>query len=497
MSLGRTNEEGISGFISALNGSLRLDLEFDGHFHPVPVDNVEQGKSVLVHVWGKNLSDSSQKLGINWRVYDHQNVKVEDYTDWQTGSTGVGNEHHFIGGRFNVDKVGSYGAKGRYYIYAELLVDQTNPTRIAYYSGTLCWTIPSEATPELEIRTTGGEGGDLPGYVLSFPSSVEGKSYWCRNSDKETGLFNPGQQVALYAYPNPGYRFEKFTDQIEGGTDTTSPGMVIMDGDRGVLVHFRKLDLKVLTWHTIGEPEGGNVIIKTPPVSQLSENQYHYYKDTVVEIDCELLPGYKFLKWHGDVRGSPTSAQNTIIMDENHTIRADIGYEEGEHNYPLEVDLPKPGGYVTTDPAPINIDNYFTNGTVGYFPEGVRVMVTAHPFPGWKFDHWSDEIEGGQSGNNPEWVSDAMTEHKAVKCHFEPEGGNGGNGGPPPVTCQTDDDCPMGYVCFNGECVPEGEEEGGGNYTWLLWVGGGIAVVSVLAVVLSQTRKKKPPKKKS
>jgi len=33
---------------------------------------------------------------------------VEEYSDWEIGQTSPGEEHQFIGGRFNLDKVGSY-----------------------------------------------------------------------------------------------------------------------------------------------------------------------------------------------------------------------------------------------------------------------------------------------------------------------------------------------------------------------------------------------------
>ena len=58
----------------------------------------------------------------------------------------------------------------------------------------------------------------------------------------------------------------------------------------------------------------------------------------------------------------------------------------------------------------------------------------------------------------------------------------------PTPACVTDDDCPIGYVCENGVCVPEGNGNGNGEETgwdrflrwveenWALAAGGTLAV---------------------
>ena len=87
----------------------------------------------------------------------------------------------------------------------------------------------------------------------------------------------------------------------------------------------------------------------------------------------------------------------------------------------LEIDITPVGtGYVTTSPAPLDITNHWEDGDRGKFEEGTRVRVTAHPASGYEFHHWSDEIAGGVSYNNPEWVSDNgyMYDNKTVKAHF-------------------------------------------------------------------------------
>jgi len=90
-----------------------------------------------------------------------------------------------------------------------------------------------------------------------------------------------------------------------------------------------------------------------------------------------------------------------------------------EKMYPLEVDItPSGGGYVRTSPVSSDVpQNEWTDGTVGKFTAGTAVQVTAFANTGYRFEKWSDEIEGGVSYNNPAYVK-PMTEHRAVKCHF-------------------------------------------------------------------------------
>jgi len=87
----------------------------------------------------------------------------------------------------------------------------------------------------------------------------------------------------------------------------------------------------------------------------------------------------------------------------------------------LEIDVsPADGGYVITNPASNEGKSNWVNGNTGTFPYGTDVIVRAVPYSGFKFDHWSDEIVGGVSTNNPAHVQ-SMTEHRAIKAHFVSE----------------------------------------------------------------------------
>lgn len=184
-------------------------------------------------------------------------------------------------------------------------------------------TIVGTETLEVDITPTDG------GYVMTNPAPVTGPSKWYNDS---TGQFNYGTKVQVTAYPNPAYKFDHWSDEIEGGVSYTNPAYVKpMTEYRAVKAHFRE---------------------------------------------------------------------------------EAVAYET------LEVDItPEGSGYVKTSPASKEGKSTWYHNDKGTFPYGTNVQVTAYPNSGYKFDHWSDEIVGGVSYSNPEYVK-PMTEYRAVKAHF-------------------------------------------------------------------------------
>jgi len=120
---------------------------------------VPLGQRGLVHVWGRNDTSIAQKLGISWVVVDPEGIKVEEYFTWQTFTTGPAEEHEFIGGRFNLDKPGTYT------INVGLLMNPDNPVYVDTYYGDLCVVTEEYAgtitKKELEYDSV---RGDIPVY---------------------------------------------------------------------------------------------------------------------------------------------------------------------------------------------------------------------------------------------------------------------------------------------------------------------------------------------
>ncbi len=113
----------------------------------------------LVHVWGRNDMAISQKLGIRWVVKDPDGVIVEDYEDWEYGTTGPGDDHHFIGDRFAIDKTGDWT------IAIDLWMNQSDSIMVDSYTGILCRVTEEYAgtiiKKELEYDSV---RGDIPVY---------------------------------------------------------------------------------------------------------------------------------------------------------------------------------------------------------------------------------------------------------------------------------------------------------------------------------------------
>lgn len=123
----------------------RKELEYDESRGDIPVSNVPHGQRGLVHIWGRNDTDVAQRMGVYWFVADPDGYVVEEYETWEAWPyTGSGDEHEFIGGRFDLTK------EGRYAIWAELLMNPDNPQIVDRYIGELCNV--AEVVPESQFR---------------------------------------------------------------------------------------------------------------------------------------------------------------------------------------------------------------------------------------------------------------------------------------------------------------------------------------------------------
>lgn len=111
----------------------KMQLEYDSSRANIPAYNIPQNKSGLVHIWGRNDMSSAQRMGIHWFVHDPNYAIVEEHYEWEAWPyTGAGSEHEFIGGRFNLDKPGTYT------INVWLLMNPDSPVYVDTYYGSLC-----------------------------------------------------------------------------------------------------------------------------------------------------------------------------------------------------------------------------------------------------------------------------------------------------------------------------------------------------------------------
>ncbi|GAI65244.1 unnamed protein product, partial [marine sediment metagenome] len=129
-----------------LKGTIsKKQLEHDGTYATIPVSNIPQDRRGLVHIWGRNDMSSAQRMGINWVVKDPDGYTVEEHSEWEMWPyTGAGGEHHFIGGRFDLDKPGTWT------IMVGLFISPEGSIAVDAYGGVLC-TVKA-AVPEPEFR---------------------------------------------------------------------------------------------------------------------------------------------------------------------------------------------------------------------------------------------------------------------------------------------------------------------------------------------------------
>jgi len=118
----------------------KKELDYEDSWRSVPIYNIPAGTRVRVRVTGRNDMASSQKMGIWWQVLDKDGDVVNEYSNWETYSTGPGGEQAFVGGSFDLDKEGTYN------LLIALSMNPSDPVSVDDYYGTLC-TVKQEVGP--------------------------------------------------------------------------------------------------------------------------------------------------------------------------------------------------------------------------------------------------------------------------------------------------------------------------------------------------------------
>jgi len=284
-----TIEEVIPEFKGAIS---KKELEYNESQGTIPVSNVPQGERGLVHVWGRNDMAISQKLGIRWIVKDPDGIVVEDYQDWEFGTTGPGDDHHFIGGRFDLNKTGTWT------ISISLAMNPTSPIQVASYNGSLCTVKappPAEYTLEVTIEPPGA------GLVLISPKAP----------------YSAGEVVTLVATPNPGYEFDHWGGwpPYPGVGSTSDTLKLTMTANWWVVAAFREVAPPPVeyTLEVTVEPPGYGYVTKSPSKAKYSAGEK-------VTLTANPYSGYEFDHWGGwppypGVGSTSRSIQITMTAD--------------------------------------------------------------------------------------------------------------------------------------------------------------------------------------
>jgi alpha-tubulin suppressor-like RCC1 family protein len=156
----------------------------------------------------------------------------------------------------------------------------------------------------------------LPHFYFLTVTSTDGGSVTVPSPGK--GIYDPGVVVGLVAEADEGYRFVKWTGDVDTVGDVhAARTSITMNGDYSVMANFEKLAEYDLT---TSSTTGGSVTVP-------GEGIFTYYDDTVVNLVATANSGYYFINWTGDV-GTITNVNapiTTITMNHNYSITANFG----------------------------------------------------------------------------------------------------------------------------------------------------------------------------
>jgi len=207
---------------------------------------------------------------------------------------------------------------------------------------------------EYQLSISSTEGGDVtePG---------EGRFSYCPQQ---------GERVNLVATPDPGYRFVKWTGDVDTIADVDDATTTItVDDDYSIRANFAK-PYSLTTSST----EGGSV---TTP----GEGKYTYDAGKVVNLVASPDAGYQFVDWTGDVGtiANVNAATTTITMNNDYSVTAN--FVKLVKQYDLTVT--STGGGNVTIPG---------EGSYPY-DEGTVVNLVAKADTGYRFVNWTGDVD--------------------------------------------------------------------------------------------------------
>ncbi len=259
-----------------------------------------------------------------------------------------------------------------------------------YNFETLSWTPKEEFELELknledgtggqESNSTNGDNGTTDSnqtssnsFVLTVHSSTGG-------SVTGGGIYSPGDTATIRASPDTGYEFLSWVG-AEVGDSVAKTTSIIVDQNLSVTASFSLADYTLELIAGLG----GSVI---------GAGIYEYGKS--VSISANPNPGYYLENWTGATLADSTALTTTILIDQNHSLRANFSRVQ-----------------------PILSITHGLGGTVsggGSYDYDSNVSIIATPENGYYFLHWS----GAQVANSSAATTTIhLTEDSNLTATFE------------------------------------------------------------------------------
>jgi len=189
-----------------------------------------------------------------------------------------------------------------------------------------------------------------------------------------TFTYEEGEVVNLIATPASGYRFVRWTGDVDTIEDAEAPSTTItVKGNYSITAIFEPIPAERYSL-TISSTVGGSV---TTP----GEGTFTYDASTVVTLVAMPTSGYLFVNWTGnaDSIDDVNAPSTTITMNDNYSIRANfIAIPPVRHTLTISSTA---GGSVITP----------GEGTFTY-DAGTIVSLVAMPATGYHFVGWTGDV---------------------------------------------------------------------------------------------------------
>lgn len=180
------------------------------------------------------------------------------------------------------------------------------------------------------------------------------------------GVYNEGEDVTIIATPNSGYKFVKWSDDVEDAERTFED----IHEDINLQAEFQQLNMISVTAAIKPNASYGRV-----------EGTGDYERGTVITLTAVANPGYRFVKWMtGDTLAySRTYTDNPL----EHTVTSSI-----EFRAYFEIDNSSPEYTLSLH---TNDEALGTVEGAGEYPEGAEVSIAANPIGDNIFVRWNDD----------------------------------------------------------------------------------------------------------
>lgn len=204
------------------------------------------------------------------------------------------------------------------------------------------------------------------------------------------GLHSAGSSVTILARPfSAAWRFDRWSGSVT--TSSENPTSLVLDGNKSIVAHFKHrlgaiIGLKRTLSVTVAPSGAGTVT-----------GGGDYPHGQSAKVAAKANADWRFHHWAGAISGAenPTS----LMMNDDKSIVAHFTQVESVNV--VAIAHPNHAGVVKGS---------------GHYAKNDRVEITAKSHPGWRFDHWSDDLKGS---TNPATLT--LDSDKTVVAHFTKE----------------------------------------------------------------------------